>query len=436
MSHPIVRVEHLGKRYQIGAAQRRAGSFREALAGMAYAPVERLRRLAGRAPEEEQFWALDDVSFEVERGEAIGIIGRNGAGKSTLLKVLSRITEPTRGRVQLWGRVASLLEVGTGFHPELTGRENIYLNGAILGMSRAEIKRKFDEIVAFAEIEQFLDTQVKHYSSGMYMRLAFAVAAHLEPEILIVDEVLAVGDAQFQKKCLGKMEDVTAHEGRTVLFVSHNMGAISQLCRRAVLLVSGKVVEIGPAREVIHTYYRGNVEQDRVDPSPFRVGGLGTEIHFISIKQMPQSAAGATGQGVFLYNEPLRFVAQVHCTINARELSIGTGVFTDTGTPVGTQFSRDTFDARAGVTLEIEIVLPPFNLAPGHYTLGVSIGRGNLSSGRHDNDIILGFPAFQVASFGSDGDSIVAWPDTWGSLVLPRPAVSAASVSMEIFTNV
>jgi lipopolysaccharide transport system ATP-binding protein len=202
----------------------------------------------------EEFWALQDVSFTVEPGEVVGIIGRNGAGKSTLLKILSRITEPTRGRVRINGRVASLLEVGTGFHAELTGRENIYLNGTILGMTRAEIKRKFDEIVAFAEVEKFLDTPVKHYSSGMYVRLAFAVAAHLEPEILIIDEVLAVGDAQFQKKCLGKMQDVSQREGRTVLFVSHNMAAIATLTQRVILLNRGVVEYTGSPQEGINLY--------------------------------------------------------------------------------------------------------------------------------------------------------------------------------------
>ena len=202
----------------------------------------------------EEFWALKDVSFEVQEGEVLGIIGRNGAGKSTLLKILSRITEPTSGRVTLRGRVASLLEVGTGFHPELTGRENIFLNGAVLGMSRAEIRKKFDEIVAFAEIDKFIDTPVKRYSSGMYVRLAFAVAAHLEPEILIVDEVLAVGDAEFQKKCLGKMNEVSRRDGRTVLFVSHNMEPLLKLCDRGILLNSGQLTEIGPVSEVISAY--------------------------------------------------------------------------------------------------------------------------------------------------------------------------------------
>jgi lipopolysaccharide transport system ATP-binding protein len=204
--------------------------------------------------EVEEFWALKDVSFEVKRGEVIGIIGKNGAGKSTLLKIVSRITEPTAGRVRLRGRVASLLEVGTGFHPELTGRENIFLNGAILGMTRREIRRKFDEIVAFAEVEKFLDTPVKHYSSGMYVRLAFAVAAHLEPEILIVDEVLAVGDAEFQKKCLGKMDEASKREGRTVILVSHNMSAVNSLCSKGIYLEHGRLQTIGDTKVVVSKY--------------------------------------------------------------------------------------------------------------------------------------------------------------------------------------
>ena len=255
-----IKVESLSKKYIIGHQQReRHASLRETLAHAVQNLGKQLRSPFSRStrrahhPKTEEFFALKDVSFEVMRGERLGIIGRNGAGKSTLLKILSRITEPTSGSVSLKGRVASLLEVGTGFHPELTGRENIYLNGAILGMGRVEIRRKFDEIVAFAEIERFLDTPVKHYSSGMYVRLAFAVAAHLEPEILIVDEVLAVGDAQFQKKCMGKMEDV-GKEGRTVLFVSHNLTAIKNLCTNGILLERGAVKFVGNMVECANSY--------------------------------------------------------------------------------------------------------------------------------------------------------------------------------------
>ncbi len=252
MADPIIRVENLGKRYEL-AHQVRHDTLRDSLAHGFRALVRRWSGAEARTAREE-FWALRDVSFEVNRGDVVGIIGRNGAGKSTLLKILSRITEPSTGRVRLRGRVASLLEVGTGFHPELTGRENIFLNGAILGMTRAEISRKFDEIVAFAEVERFLDTPVKHYSSGMYVRLAFAVAAHLEPEILIVDEVLAVGDAQFQSKCLGKMESVSRHEGRTVLLVSHNMSIIQSLCTQALHLVDGHLRFQGAPGAAVEQY--------------------------------------------------------------------------------------------------------------------------------------------------------------------------------------
>lgn len=245
---PIIEVNNISKRYSIGRKEA-YGSLREEIMQALSSPFRR----SGPNEGEETLWALKDVSFEVREGDVLGVIGRNGAGKSTLLKILSRITEPTSGRITLRGRVASLLEVGTGFHPELTGRENILLNGALLGMSRREIVSKFDEIVAFSEIEKFLDTPVKRYSSGMYVRLAFAVAAHLEPEILIIDEVLAVGDAQFQKKCLGKMNDV-AKGGRTVLFVSHNMSAIQSLCNRAVLLSGGRTVKEGPSHEVVSGY--------------------------------------------------------------------------------------------------------------------------------------------------------------------------------------
>jgi lipopolysaccharide transport system ATP-binding protein len=300
MSRPIIVCDTLGKSYRLGAKQRKGAwaganlTLRETVSNSLHAVLPIFK---GARPEKTQdnspFWALRNVSFEVQRGEAIAIIGRNGAGKSTLLKIFSRIVEPTEGIARLRGRVASLLEVGTGFHPELTGRENIYLNGSILGMRKAEINRKFDEIVAFSEIEEFLDTPVKRYSSGMYVRLAFAVAAHLEPEILIVDEVLAVGDLAFQKKCLGKMHDVATGDGRTILFVSHNMSALSQLCERGIYLEHGQVNAIGPVKEVIQTYLRSNLDHNTaqahfaVDPGKscqyiaaeilHEDGGLGSE---------------------------------------------------------------------------------------------------------------------------------------------------------------
>jgi lipopolysaccharide transport system ATP-binding protein len=262
MSDTVIRVENVGKKYVIGTNGAGSDGLRHAIHDLVTAPFKNGKQQSAHTKQRsEEFWALKEISFDVKQGEVVGIIGRNGAGKSTLLKILSRITEPTTGRLGIRGRVASLLEVGTGFHPELTGRENVFLNGAILGMSREEIKRKFDEIVAFAEVEQFLDTPVKRYSSGMYVRLAFAVAAHLEPEILIIDEVLAVGDTQFQKKCLGKMGDVAA-EGRTVLFVSHNMAAVSKLCSKAALLESGELTQLEEVRQVVGTYLTQGAQEN------------------------------------------------------------------------------------------------------------------------------------------------------------------------------
>jgi homopolymeric O-antigen transport system ATP-binding protein len=258
MSYIALRVENLSKQYHLGK-RKRYNTLRDTLTDKLYASYRRLPELLNgqtamaNRQSNNTIWALKDISFEVKRGEIVGIVGPNGAGKSTLLKILTRITEPTEGYAEIYGRVGSLLEVGTGFHSELTGRENVYLNGAILGMKKAEIERKFNEIVAFAEIEKFLDTPVKHYSSGMYVRLAFAVASQLEPEILIVDEVLAVGDTRFQEKCMRKMENVTK-EGRTILFVSHNMSAVTKLCERAILFNEGRVIEDGPSHQVVSTY--------------------------------------------------------------------------------------------------------------------------------------------------------------------------------------
>jgi lipopolysaccharide transport system ATP-binding protein len=285
----IITVENLSKRYRIGAITN--GSLRESI-------VHKWGNLTGNKKNtEEEFWALRNVSFEVGEGEAIGIIGKNGAGKSTLLKILSRITEPTSGTIRINGRISSLLEVGTGFHPELTGRENIFLNGTILGMTRREVKSKFDEIVAFSGVEKFIDTSVKHYSSGMYVRLAFAVAAHLEPEILIIDEVLAVGDAEFQKKCLGKMDEV-AKGGRTVLFVSHNMGAVNSLCTKSLLLHNGMIVVYDKTPEVILKYYSNDSNTAFFEPGNRKVGDEKIEL----IKTWIESSGGNT-QNTFHLNE-------------------------------------------------------------------------------------------------------------------------------------
>ncbi len=327
----------------------------------------------------EEFWALKNVSFEIKPGEAVGIIGRNGAGKSTLLKLLSRITEPTEGRIELEGRVASLLEVGTGFHPELTGRENIFLNGAILGMHRAEIRQKFDEIVAFAEVEKFLDTPVKHFSSGMYMRLAFAVAAHLEPEILVVDEVLAVGDAQFHKKCLGKMQAV-GQSGRTVLFVSHNMEAIARLCSRCLYLVKGELKMAGDTRQVINAYAEHSKQATGdIDLTTFprRFEGTG-KAQLLRLRCLQN---GSIAAWCYEYGAPLEFSVEFSVASVLEEPEIGYAIFSLTGTELAgcTTHQERPLDRLVPGHYVMRIAVPDLRLNPGTYTLALGIstpGRG------------------------------------------------------------
>lgn len=321
-------------------------------------------------PISEDFWALKDVSFEVKQGDRIGIIGRNGAGKSTLLKILSRITEPTTGRVRIKGRVASLLEVGTGFHPELTGRENIFLNGAILGMGRAEIKKKFDEIVDFAEIEKFLDTPVKRYSSGMYVRLAFAVAAHLEPEILVVDEVLAVGDAQFQKKCLGKMEDVSAKEGRTVLFVSHNMAAIVSLCTGAMLLQGGGVPASGNVSEIVRAYSAVCESSADIELSQLNHGGPG---RFVTLRRLELFNEKSQPATTFSMGNSIIFELSVYCRELMKDAEVGIKISTLADQPI--HYFVSTWE---GLKIDLEsgfhrfrVTVPRIFLLPGKYLVGV-----------------------------------------------------------------
>lgn len=374
MSDIAIKVDNLGKSYVLRhqtAGRSRYVALRDVLADRAKS-LFRKRQSLDPNPGKEEFWALKDVSFEVRRGEALGIIGRNGAGKSTLLKLLSRITAPTTGRMELQGRLASLLEVGTGFHPELTGRENIYLNGAILGMSRAEIKRKFDEIVAFAEVEKFLDTPVKRYSSGMYMRLAFAVAANLEQEILIVDEVLAVGDAAFQKKCLGKMQDVS-QAGRTVLFVSHNMEAMARFCSRCLYLVKGELKMQGETRAVINAYAEhskqvsGDVD---LTPLPRRYEGTGSA-------QLLRLRMGQGGGAAWCYDYgiPLEFFVEFSVEKPLQEPEIGYAIFSLTGTELAstTTFQEAPLQHLSPGRYSIKITIPNLFLNPGNYVLALGI---------------------------------------------------------------
>jgi lipopolysaccharide transport system ATP-binding protein len=420
-----IRVENLGKRYKIGTAQTRFryGMLRDVLVDTLSAPVRlaksafgRLDTRAGRAQTYNYIWALDDVSFDLEEGKVLGIVGRNGAGKSTLLKILSRVTEPTRGTVVVRGRVGSLLEVGTGFHPELTGRENIYMNGAILGMKRAEIERKFDEIVAFSEVEQFIDMPVKRYSSGMYLRLAFAVAAHLEPEILVVDEVLAVGDAEFQKKCLGKMGDV-AQQGRTVLFVSHNMSAILRLTSEAIVLDKGKLIMRGPTQEAVDFYLSSGQaqagerlwEEDEIPPSaaPFRPIALRLKDRRGQVVDTIRSVEPATLEWEYHLSAPLTGLRVGFYLSTMR----GEYVMTSFDTDDGSMFEQHSV-RQAGHYIS-RCTLPADFFNEGRYALGVNASSFGVRRYFQDEQAL----AFNVDASGAPG---MQWPEPRQGMVRPR----------------
>lgn len=401
MSEPAIRVENLGKQYKIGLRERSHKTFGEAISDLCTFPLRRLRTLGEKSAGDDQFWALRDVSFEVEQGEVVGVIGRNGAGKSTLLKILSRITDPTTGRAVIRGRLRSLLEVGTGFHPELTGRENIYLNGAILGMKRAEIVRKFDEIVAFAEIDRFLDTPVKRYSSGMYVRLAFAVAAHLEPEILLVDEVLAVGDAEFQKRCLGKMGQV-AKQGRTVLFVSHNMGAIMELTERCILLSSGRIEIDSSASDAVSRYLKENkspsLSRDVSDVIRFGDGARHFRLTHVKV-------LGAEN-GAVRYGSAMELELEYETTKRLENVTFGLVIKTFLGSQLIHCRSTDdnvtvcTEGAEAG---RIRIRIASEHLPPGEYVLG-------LAAFVAENETLDSLPEALRFDVRADTDTV---SDTW-----------------------
>ena len=414
MGRPIIEVENLSKHYRLGAIG--ATSLRDAFA---HWWEQRRQRTMGERP--GGFWALRDVSFSVEAGEVVGIIGRNGAGKSTLLKILSRITEPTSGRAVMRGRVASLLEVGTGFHPDLTGRENVFLNGAILGMTREETRRKFDEIVAFAEVDQFIDTPVKRYSSGMYVRLAFAVAAHLEPEILIVDEVLSVGDASFQNKCIGKMQDVSRKDGRTVLFVSHNMAAVAQLTERCLVLRGGELIFSGPTEPALEKYFNFEAKSSSTnfdvehsprecpDHGPARILRLRFE------KATPQ----------FSSNEPLSFLITIRANETLARLRTSLTIVSAEGVPIGGCFSADRATMKAGEIGDFRIVLPNPLLAPGHYYCDLGIGKGDHCTGYTDYDVVTRGFQFEVLPAPGPLGAMSQWHRNWGRIVYPKLEMDA-----------
>jgi lipopolysaccharide transport system ATP-binding protein len=424
MNDYVIQVEDLGKRYRIGEQVGGYQTLRDTLVEIAASPFRRLSKAAGRSSEsndQEIIWAVRNVSFKVQEGEVLGIIGRNGAGKSTLLKLLSRITEPTEGRAIIHGRVGSLLEVGTGFHPELTGRENIYLNGAVLGMKRSEIERRFDDIVAFAEVEKFIDTPVKRYSSGMYLRLAFAVAAHLEPEILLVDEVLAVGDAEFQRKCLGKMSDVS-QQGRTVLFVSHNMSAILNLTERALLLEQGKLAKVAPSSEVVDFYLASGHSQtgERVwqaDEVPR---------HAKPFQPLVLRAVDKNGQiaDTLRSVEPMAIEFEYALESPITALRVGIVLTTIRGETVFTSFDTDKleqfehFSTRQKGTYRSRCEIPADLLNAGQYSVTVIASTFRVKRYFREDAAL----AFTIDATGSPG---AHWPE-------PRPGPARPRLTWEI----
>lgn len=421
-----ISIQNVSKAYRLGVIGH--GTLREDLQSW-WAKVrgkEDPNRIIGskEAIEGDTLWALRDVSFDVEQGSVWGIIGANGAGKSTLLKILSRVTAPTSGQIKVRGRVASLLEVGTGFHPELTGRENIFLNGAILGMTKAEVRKKFDEIVAFSEIEKFIDTPVKRYSSGMYVRLAFAVAAHLDPEILVVDEVLAVGDAAFQKKCLGKMGAV-AKEGRTVLFVSHNMGAVRNLCEQGIVLRNGRVAYQGGANNAVDVY---------LDDHPGWTDGDGANteraLSWIRKEKPPRIEKGGNAffekawmdmppEG-FCTDEPLRFRFLVKAQRDVEGCRINATIHDRDDNSVGTVSSMTFFNIGAGEEAKVSFGIPDHHLVAGSYRISFSIGTGNFQAQQRDFEVLMKLFQFSVSRYSAaQGTGFSEWSKGWGPILYP-----------------
>lgn len=419
MTDIAVHARNLGKRYTIGERRDAYSNMRDALSTALRRPFQRGDR-PRRQPGPQEFWALSNVSFDVRRGEVLGVIGKNGAGKSTLLKLISRITEPSAGRAEIHGRVGSLLEVGTGFHPELTGRENIFLNGAILGMTRREILGKFDEIASFAEIEQFLDTPVKRYSSGMFVRLAFAVAAHLEPEILIVDEVLAVGDAAFQKKCLGKMSEV-AHSGRTVIFVSHNTSAVRQLTTRSLLIDRGELVADGPSTEVVNQYLSAAMQHSSsdydVEHMPRHNLDLSQAVQLINLELAGDS------DSVVPASADLDMRISVRANAPAGRFRFRVTLFWLGGREVGTVFSPQLDAPQPGRSATFQLILKNPQLAPGQYHATVAVGHGEQHWSRADFDLIEDVLHFEVTDGLGADDPHSIWRFDWGAIRFAEPEV-------------
>jgi len=403
MANPIIRVENLGKKYRLGQENRAGTGLRHVIEDAVRNPLKFFKGI--QSPTEE-FWALRNISFELEKGDVLGVIGHNGAGKSTLLKLLSRVTEPTEGCIRLRGRIACLLEVGTGFHHELTGRENVFLNGSILGMSRVEIKKKFDAIVSFAGVEKFIDVPVKRYSTGMMVRLAFAVAAHLEPEILIVDEVLAVGDAEFQKKCIGKMEDVASKEGKTILFVSHSMASVRRLCTKGLLLKKGSVVQLGKVADVVDSY----VKALNTDDGATSLTEGEKDFSFLSIQTRQGDGTGST---VFNHDEPIEIIIRYRTKREIPELALDMLISNASEVPVFTvhRSSHQKKNIPPG-TWEAKITIPALFLIPDRYVVSLLAHVMR----RETFQTIDRAVSFEINETGSDMDG---YGTRFGSVMVP-----------------
>ncbi|MCC3153815.1 ABC transporter ATP-binding protein [Hymenobacter sp. BT770] len=422
MNNIAIRVEDLGKQYRLGeigtgTLSHDLNRWWSRIRGKED-PFAKIGEANDRTKKgnSEYVWALKDVNFEVKKGEVLGIIGRNGAGKSTLLKILSKVTAPTTGRIKVQGRIASLLEVGTGFHPDLTGRENVYLNGAILGMTKGEINRKFDEIVDFSGVERYIDTPVKRYSSGMYVRLAFAVSAFLEPEILIVDEVLAVGDAEFQKKCLGRMKDVSRNEGRTILFVSHSMAAVKNICTTGILMKNGELAFAGTADDIVD-YYIANFSEFNPMSKVYIEAKHRPYYANRSIKYESIEFINPSENNYFSTKGAIAILLKLSSIINCDAFRVAFSVNKIDESPVGTFFSEEIFSIRNGETKDIMLSLKDHQLAKGQYYLSFSVGVGNEITGITDYDTVIQTLFFEIAYNDVANERMITlWNSEWGSM--------------------
>lgn len=421
MSDTVIKVENLSKQYRLG--QVGTGTLRHDLNRLWHTirgkedPYLKIGQVNDRTQKlsSDYVWALQDINFEVKQGEVLGIIGRNGAGKSTLLKILSKITKPTTGLIHINGRIASLLEVGTGFHPELSGRDNIFLNGAILGMRKWEIQKKFDEIVDFAGVHAYVDTPVKRYSSGMYVRLAFAVAAFLEPEILIIDEVLAVGDAEFQKKCIGRMKDVSTNDGRTVLFVSHNMASIKSICNSAIILNNGQLEHSGEVSEIIPKYLAINLDKGKENyvkiSNKHRRYQCSREYEILSV-----SLNDCLIEDSYATYQPIRFSVRIKCNFIINKCRVSGSIFTEDSSRVGVFFSDDIQGLSVGEEASYLIEISHHNLAKGNYYLSLSLGNGDETTGNVEYDIVYEAIGFNIAYKFDLATPIVKWNSDFGNI--------------------